>query len=312
MKKKKRKQNVYAFIDTNVFLDFYRSKNETRLSLLGKLEGVRDRIISTYQVQMEFLKRRQETIVGAVPPNMSVSDLPAVMEDTNVDQAIRKLKGDLKKRTQEVEKRVLQILRNNSGYDPVYKVLHSIFNSPSENVLTRDMPIKNKIKRLAWRRFVLGYPPRKGRDTSIGDAINWEWIVYCASKLKGKFVIVTNDTDYGQAFKNEIFINDALKLEFRERVGRKSIEVTNKLSSALQMLEVPVTQKEITSEVEGLKPFDSVSGDGIASLLRQAKMNDSLSWLGPDMEQILRDQDSYRKMTVNLRKSLGLPPENAD
>ena len=49
---------AYAFVDTNIFLDFYRTGNEASLSLLEKLKAVKDRILSTYQVEMEFLKNR--------------------------------------------------------------------------------------------------------------------------------------------------------------------------------------------------------------------------------------------------------------
>jgi predicted nucleic acid-binding protein len=50
----KRTIQSYAFIDTNIFLDFYRTGNEASLSLLEKLKTVKDRILSTYQVEMEF------------------------------------------------------------------------------------------------------------------------------------------------------------------------------------------------------------------------------------------------------------------
>ena len=57
---RRRPIKAYAFIDTNIFLDFYRSKNETSLSLLRKLDGVGERVICTYQVEMEFLKIAKE------------------------------------------------------------------------------------------------------------------------------------------------------------------------------------------------------------------------------------------------------------
>ena len=81
-----------------------------------------------------------------------------------------------------------------------------------------------------------------------GRCSNWEWLIHCASKLKGRFIIVTRDSDYGCAFGGKYFLNDQLKQEFHERVGRKSITLTQKLSDALELLEVPVTKKEKESE----------------------------------------------------------------
>lgn len=250
MPNKKKPIKAYAFIDTNIFLDFYRSQNETSLSLLRKLEGVKERIICTYQVEMEFLKNRQNAIID----NLSVSSLsidarlPAVMDDSQLSSILKKEKKELEKRKKELQKRITNIIKNPAKYDPIYKSLESIFNSNNDHVLTRDMKIRHKIKRLAWRRFMLGYPPRKGSDTSIGDALNWEWFIHCCSELKGKFIIVSRDSDYGAQYNGEVFLNDALKSEFRDRVGRKSVIYTTKLSEALKLLEVSVTAEEESEE----------------------------------------------------------------
>lgn len=254
MANKNKPITTYAFIDTNIFLDFYRSKNETSLSLLRKLEGVKERVICTYQVEMEFLKNRQRSIINnSTEANLSIdARLPAVMGDSKLSSILKKEKKEIEKRRKELQKRITNIMKFPAKYDPVYKTLETIFTSEDAHVLTRDMPIRHKIKRLAWKRFMLGYPPRKSNDTSIGDALNWEWFIYCCKELKGKFIIVSRDTDYGREYNGQAFLNDALKSEFRDRVGKKSVTYTTKLSEALKLLEVTVTQAEEQSEVEQL------------------------------------------------------------
>ena len=42
--------SAHVFIDTNVFLDFYRFDNDAPLPLLAKLKASKDRLISPYQV----------------------------------------------------------------------------------------------------------------------------------------------------------------------------------------------------------------------------------------------------------------------
>jgi len=37
----------FVFVDTNVFLDFYRKRNDVTLSLLGRLKDVKEHLIST-------------------------------------------------------------------------------------------------------------------------------------------------------------------------------------------------------------------------------------------------------------------------
>lgn len=250
-KKSKTPIQTWAFIDTNIYLDFYRSNKEARLQLLDKLQASSSRIISTYQVQMEYLKNRQSELLRSVsefkPANLNA---PAVISDGHIQSAIKKISTESKKRDSYLKKRVERMLMQPKTHDRVYQVLESIFSSTEEHVLTRDMKERHQIKRLAWRRFVLGYPPRKKNDTSIGDALNWEWIIHCAKNLTGKFYIVTRDSDFGSEFQRKAYLNDQLKNEFRDRVGRKSIEMTNKLSDVLRALEVSVTPEELEAEEE--------------------------------------------------------------
>ena len=175
-KKSSRKPvQVYAFIDTNIFLDFYRAKSEATISLLRKLEQVNQRVLCTYQVEMEFLKNRQNQILqisNDVDLNLNVQ-LPAVISESNINSAVTRASTDLKKKRKVLDNRVASLLNDPSKHDPVFKALEAIFNSENDHVLTRDMAIRHKIKRLAWRRFILGYPPRKSKDTSVGDALNW-------------------------------------------------------------------------------------------------------------------------------------------
>jgi len=124
------------------------------------------------------------------------------------------------------------------------------------------MPLRRKIKRLAWRRFILGYPPRKRNDVSIGDAFNWEWLIHCGQTFPGKIIIVSRDGDYGTCIKTDCFLNDQLRHEYRDRVGtRKSIEYTQLLSSALKQLQVSVPKAEVDAETESLKAQSHRTGE---------------------------------------------------
>jgi len=251
---KARPIQAYAFVDTNIFLDFYRTGNEASLSLLEKLKVVKDRILSTYQVEMEFLKNRQLTLLTAIQGfSAQVSScVPAVLSDDKVQAALKSLKKDANKKKTQLEKRVKAILENPRANDRVYGVLAEIFTSTAGHVLTRDMKERQQIKRRAWKRFILGYPPRKASDTSIGDALNWEWIVHCSQNLRGRIYIVTRDGDYGCELDGKYYLNDQLKAEFRDRVGNKSIVFTKRLSEALGALEVHVSREEKQAEDSAL------------------------------------------------------------
>lgn len=259
---KRTPRQVYAFIDTNIFLDFYRQSSEATLRLLERLKPVKDRIICTYQVEMEFLRNRQSVLLEAIREMKSPepSSPPALFADSKTSKSLRKTIRKAKDKGDLIRQRAVKLLER-PRRDPVYQVLETIFQSTSSHVLTRDMSERSAIKRRAWRRFALGYPPRKSNDTSAGDALNWEWIVHCASKLQGRMVIVSRDGDYGVCVNKRYFLNDQLRHEFRQRVGRKSVMYTHKLSDALKQLAVSVPDDEVEAEAKALqqpeKPTDS-------------------------------------------------------
>ncbi len=254
-RKKRSPTKPFVFIDTNIFLDFYRANKEANLSLLERLKAVKDRVISTNQVEMEFLKNRQNVLVESI--NNVKSDpaptLPAIFSDSTTAKSVKNLAKEIKKKTELQRQRIVNLLKNPKQNDTVYQVLSEIFQSPSEHVLTRDMDVKQQIKRSAWRRFMLGYPPRKKSDVSIGDALNCEWLIHCGKAFPGKIIIVSRDGDYGANIKNAYFLNDQLKHEYRERVGNKGIEYTHLLSTALKQLQVTVPEAEVAAETESLK-----------------------------------------------------------
>jgi len=101
---------------------------------------------------------------------------------------------------------------------------------------------------------MLGYPPRKSTDNSIGDAINWEWIIKIAEITKKHIIIVTRDTDFGAIHENESYLNDWLKQEFRQRISQqRKLILTDKLSKAFKLVEISVTKEMIEEEENVIK-----------------------------------------------------------
>ena len=141
----------------------------------------------------------------------------------------------------------------------MYKACQRIFHKQDDLVLTREDKLRHAIRRKAFRRFLHGCPPRKKNDTSIGDAINWEWMIHCANASNAELVIVTRDSDYGVHFENKAYINDHLKQEFAERVSKKrKLLLYARLWDALKHFEVPVTRQEEEAEAEILSKASEV------------------------------------------------------
>jgi len=51
------------FVDTNIYLDFYRIRNDVKTPFLSHLEAIKENLIITDQVEMEFKKNRQSAIL---------------------------------------------------------------------------------------------------------------------------------------------------------------------------------------------------------------------------------------------------------
>jgi hypothetical protein len=247
------------FIDTNIWLDFYRARNETGLQLLSHVEAVADRIIVNFQLEAEFKKNRQTAILEGMQELKSPAQMPrlGIFSDAKDTRVMQKSIKDVEKRTKTLRTRLGRALENPAVHDPVYKVCQRIFHKKDDLNLTLDSIIRHSIRRKALRRFFQGYPPRKKNDTSIGDAFNWEWMVHCATERKAGLIIVTRDADYGVTVENKAYINDHLRQEFSERVSRKrGLILHSRLSDALKLFKVEVSPEEVKAETEFLSSID--------------------------------------------------------
>lgn len=285
----------FLFVDTNIYLDFYRYGDDVGIDLLKHLESISDQIIVTYQVDMEFKNNRQKVILETINKIDLISNIPrpGILSEDRTFKALSKTIQVANKSIKKLRDRLQRALENPKRYDPVYKLVNKIFNKNDDLNLTREKIVKNQIRRLAFRRFHYGYPPRKKSDTSIGDAVNWEWICEIAKIKNSDIIIVSRDSDYGISFGKKTYINDWLKEEFRGRTNiQRKIILTTKLSDALKIFKVSVTPEEEESEETLIKklafyPSQQKSLEGLITLfkppeeaLRQLKeLNDMLDKL---------------------------------
>lgn len=74
-----------VFIDTNIFLDFYRArKTDTSIKYLEEIEKITDKLIITNQVEMEYKKNRQVVILETIKNSLigiQSSAAPALISD---------------------------------------------------------------------------------------------------------------------------------------------------------------------------------------------------------------------------------------
>jgi len=253
-KSTKDKLDALIFIDTNIFLDFYRiRRTDVSLKYFDEIINHKDLIIISSQVEMEYKKNRQSAILESISEVTKKTQLniscPAILTEALELKTIKKSKETIDLQQKKLKVKIENILKFPNRHDNVYKSLEKIFTNKSSINLNRENKLRFSIRNLAKKRFILGYPPRKKGDNSIGDAINWEWIIDCAIKSGKSIIIVTRDSDFGSIYESESYLNDWLLQEFKQRVGaRRKIILTDKLSKAFKLVEIPVTKDMIEEE----------------------------------------------------------------
>lgn len=264
--KKNTEMDALLFIDTNIFLDFYRDrKSDISMKFLEQIEACKERLILGSQIEMEYKKNRQHVILESLGKFGTLDwgklSAPALVSETQAAVMVEKHRKGIIKQQKLLTEKIQNILEKPATQDEVYKVLQRIFKHNGPYNLNREDKKRFAIRRLARKRFFLGYPPRKKNDTSYGDAVNWEWLVQCSIDSGKDIVIVTRDSDYGVIYKNISYINDWLAQEFKQRVSQKRrLKLTTSLSEGLKIVHAKVTKEMEDAEKAKLSEFFSQLG----------------------------------------------------
>ena len=223
----------------------------------------------TYQLESEFKKNRQVAIIEGMQELKAPQQIPriGIFSDAKALAIIERSRKQTESRIKALKARIGRVLKNPALHDPVYKTCQRLFHKGDDLTLTRDNPVRRRIRNMAFKRFLHGCPPRKRNDTSIGDAINWEWMVDCATRRKAGLVIVSRDSDYGATIDGVSYINDHLRQEFSERISRKrTLLLYSRLSDALKLFKIEVSAQEEQSENELLTDVEDRKNPNSAPL----------------------------------------------
>lgn len=254
-----RKKDWLLFVDTNILLNFYRLRDDTSLSLLKRLEGLKNQLITTFQVEIEFKKNRLHEIKESIKSLKAPAALiPAFLAEVKTTKEIKRSLASIDQRIKKLNQHTHSILANPSK-DRVFKTVERLFNSNRPYSLHERHPEASSIRHDAWQRFAAGWPPRKAADTSMGDAINWEWILWCIRKSGKDVIIVTQDGDYGTKIGQSIYPNDRLVDEVKRIDKRRKIVLLDRLVLALKEMQVRVTKREEKEEEQILANIPSLA-----------------------------------------------------
>ena len=226
-------------IDTNIFHDFYRSKNESLIILDKLIENSAD-IIITEQIINEFYRNRTKLLREVKKifdkesnvENISSSFLNSLPGYSSFIAS----HGQYKKKRNDIKLEIDKIITHISS-DPVANEFKRLVD---KKLTTEGIWItSNTAVEKAKRRKLLGNPPSSDKY-SIGDEINWEIIL---ENRNEDIVIVGRDKTYNDNF-------EFLKYEFHKETGKFINLLTTRISAAFQFVGKDVAQLEKLENIQ--------------------------------------------------------------
>lgn len=211
-------------IDTNIYLDFYRSNNEA-LKLFKELVDHFDKIILTDQIIIEF-ERSRESVIKKVSQNFdSESKLEnfssSYLQNLSEFKELVEIKKSYTAKKNEVSKKIDDNLSNPSQ-DPIASFFKEFVDESIKN--NKVYHTTDEIIKKAHRRKLIGNPPTSSDKYSIGDEINWEIVL---ANVKEDIIIVGRDN----TFKDNLTF---LQKDFHKTTGYFIKGLTNSITNALK------------------------------------------------------------------------------
>ena len=135
--------DALIFIDTNIYLDFYRiRRTDISMSYLDLIDKNKKHIITGSQIEMEFKKNRQKVIIESLKtfktPDWGNLSAPALLAESQAMQQIERKKKEIGTQQKKINQKIEKILNNPSSNDPVFTTLNR-FRDPQSlpsNTLT--------------------------------------------------------------------------------------------------------------------------------------------------------------------------------
>lgn len=211
------------FVDTNIYLDFYRAASD-RLSLFDELKKLGDALIISEQGYKEFQRNRTIELTrlsAEIKRTTSISIYTtAVLQDMVEHKEASNLQSQVRTIGLQLMKKIGVMLEPNPGDDPVLDAYKELIKTSTFIKTKEELIGKAKIRK------ILGNPPTSPDRHSVCDELLWEELIeFCDEDL----IIVSNDKTFTG---NKKILTD----EFSSTHPGKNLEIIKNVSDALKIL----------------------------------------------------------------------------
>lgn len=210
------------FLDSNIFIDFYQSTNDS-IKALEDLKQHKKHFVLTTQSRDEFERNRDNILKQTLHRFQESTKIKPYTTSLIQSRSEFKKLSEKKKEFEIIADSISSHLRkiiNLEIEDHIKQAFDDIYND------CKVLPVDLNIIEAAHRRSLCGNPPKSDKKKTIGDEIHWEAL------LKEKafdLVIVARDNTF-------IGHKRFLKEEFRKITGKELKLITDKISDALEMI----------------------------------------------------------------------------
>lgn len=237
---------VRIFIDTNVFLDMYRSNLQSDIETIMKfLFENKKYFITTEQSTNEFIRNRYTILRGTLDnfkrqsaiDESSSTFLRSLHSYKKYDDALKKFKEQKNLVIKEIEERI-----EFPEKDDIYSKFKKLCKPDNTIALTND------IIDAANRRKISGNPPSSDKYT-CGDEIIWESLLSFERERGEDLIIVSSDKTF---INNKEFLSEEY-----HKMTKASLTICQQLSEAYHIVGVEFS-REIMQAEENLKWTDII------------------------------------------------------
>ncbi|MFK3774789.1 PIN domain-containing protein [Pseudomonas sp. NPDC089406] len=221
------------FVDTNIYLDFYRDAQD-RLSLFEELKTLKNNLIISEQGYREFQRNRTSQLINlaaAIKRTSSTSIFTtAVVRDMVEHKEATRLQSEVRRLGKKLMSKIDAMLEPKPGDDPVLDAYENLTKKCT------FMATKNELIAKAKIRKILGNPPISPDRHSVGDELLWEELLeFCDENL----IIVSKDRAFTENKK-------VLRDEFASINPGKNLTIVESVSKALKLLGAASDRLEAT------------------------------------------------------------------
>lgn len=188
-----------VFIDTNILLDIFQLSGpdlEELRKLVKLVEKKKVELLVSQQVIDEFWRNREGVIAAALKTfreTKAIAKVPNIIRSYSESHQLKETVDNVNELVKTLIQQVTQDIQNNTlKADDVLKELFATI---------KFREITTKIIDRAKLRTDIGNPP--GKKGSIGDAINWEWLLDQETEFwDDELILISADGDFESELTN--------------------------------------------------------------------------------------------------------------